>query len=266
MPVSLIHLEHPAANGESDPPLLIAHGLFGSARNFNTLGKRLATTRRVAMVDMRNHGQSPWNKDNSYPAMAEDLAEAAERLCGGKAVVLGHSMGGKAAMTLALSRPELLAGLIVADIAPVPHTHTHLAYIEAMQAIDLSQISRRAEADSMLADAVAEPMLRSFLLQNLTVEDGRAEWRINLDALEANMAALLDFPADLPEPTFDGPAYFLHGGASPYVAPETHPRIRALFPDAEIEALPGAGHWLHAEQPEAFLGKVEGWLRTVSQG
>jgi pimeloyl-ACP methyl ester carboxylesterase len=104
-------------------------------------------------------------------------------------------------------------------------------------------------------------MLRSFLLQNLNFEGGRASWRINLAALEANMAPLLDFPTDLPEPAFEGPAYFLHGGASPYVAPETHPRIHALFPDAEIEALPGAGHWLHAERPEAFLGKVEWWLK-----
>ena len=266
MPVALTHIEHPAAAGEQDPPLLIAHGLFGSARNFNTLGKRLAMTRRVVMVDMRNHGLSPWNKDNSYHAMADDLADAVQRLCGGNAVVLGHSMGGKAAMVLALSRPELLAGLIVADIAPVPHSHTHLPFIKAMQAVDLSQITRRAEADLMLADAVAEPMLRSFLLQNLRVEGGLAEWRINLAALEANMAALLDFPTDLLEPVFEGPAYFLHGGASPYVAPETHPRIRALFPDADIEALPGAGHWLHAEQPEAFLGNVEGWLRMVKPG
>ncbi|MCH8953689.1 MAG: alpha/beta fold hydrolase, partial [Proteobacteria bacterium] len=260
MPVTLSHLEHPAAQGEQAPPLLIAHGLFGSARNFNTLGRRLATTRRVVMVDMRNHGAAPWNPDNSYPALAGDLAEAVERLCDGRAVVLGHSMGGKAAMTLALTRPELLAGLIVADIAPVPHNHSHLNYIEAMQAVDLAQVTRRSEAGAMLAGAVPEPMLRGFLLQNLNVEGGRASWRLNLAALEANMAPLLDFPTDLPEAAYEGPAFFLHGGASPYVAPETHPRIRALFPDAEIEALPGAGHWLHAEQPEAFLGKVEGWL------
>ena len=263
MPVTLTHLEHPAAEGESEPPLLIAHGLFGSARNFNTLGRRLATTRRVVMVDMRNHGASPWDPDNSYPALAGDLAEAVERLCGGKAVMLGHSMGGKAAMTMALSHPELLAGLIVADIAPVAHTHSHLNYIEAMQTVDLAQVTRRSDADPMLADAVPEPMLRSFLLQNLTVEGGRASWRINLAALEANMPPLLDFPTDLPKAAFEGPAYFLHGGASPYVTPETHPRIRALFPDADIEALPGAGHWLHAEQPEAFVGKVEGWLREL---
>ncbi len=261
MPVTLTHLEHPAAQGELEPPLLIAHGLFGSARNFNTLGRRLATTRRVVMVDMRNHGQSPWDPDNSYPALAEDLAEAVTRLCGGRAVMLGHSMGGKAAMTLALSRPELLAGLIVADIAPVPHEHSHLNYIKAMQAVDLAQVARRSDADPTLAGTIPEPMLRGFLLQNLVVLDGRASWRINLAALEANMAPLLDFPADLPEAAYEGPAFFLHGGASPYVAPETHPRIRALFPDAEIEALPGAGHWLHAEHPEAFVGKVEGWLR-----
>ncbi len=263
MPVTLTHLEHPAAEGEQTPPLLIAHGLFGSARNFNTLGRRLATTRRVVMVDMRNHGQSPWEPDNSYPALAEDLTEAVTRLCGGRAVVLGHSMGGKAAMTLALTRPELLAGLIVADIAPVPHTHSHLNYIKAMQAMDLARIARRSDADPMLAGVIPEPMLRSLLLQNLVVEGGRASWRLNLAALEANMAALLDFPADLPEAAYEGPAYFLPGGASPYVAPETHPRIRALFPDAEIEALPGAGHWLHAEQPEAFLGKVDGWLKEL---
>ena len=260
MPVTLTHIEHPASQGEHEPPLLIAHGLFGSARNFNTLGRRLATTRRVVMVDMRNHGASPWDPDNSYPALAGDLADAVERLCGGKAVVLGHSMGGKAAMTLALTRPELLAGLIVADIAPVPHSHSHLNYIEAMQAVDLAQVTRRSDADPMLAKAVPEPMLRSFLLQNLNVEEGRPSWRLNLAALAANMAPLLDFPTGLPEAAFEGPAYFLHGGASPYVPPETHPRIRALFPDAEIEALPGAGHWLHAEQPEAFLAKVAGWL------
>jgi pimeloyl-ACP methyl ester carboxylesterase len=170
MPVTLAHLEHPAAQGEQHPPLLIAHGLFGSARNFNTLGKRLATTRRVVMVDMRNHGASPWDPDNSYPALADDLAEAVTRLCGGKAVVLGHSMGGKAAMTMALTHPELLAALIVADIAPVAHTHTHLNYIEAMQAVDFAQVARRSDADPMLAAEVPEPMLRSFLLQNLMMD------------------------------------------------------------------------------------------------
>lgn len=262
MAVELAHLEHPAAEGQTAPPLLIAHGLFGSARNFHTLGRRLATNRRVIMVDMRNHGQSPWDRRHTYPAMAEDLADAVERLAGGTAAVLGHSMGGKAAMVLAGTRPELVEALVVADIAPVPHEHTHLGYIRAMKAVDLARVSRRSDAEPALAEAIPEATLRSFLLQNLVVEHGRAHWRINLDALEANMDALLDFP-DLPEPAYRGPAYFLHGGKSPYVPPETHPRIRALFPAARIEALPGAGHWLHAEAPDAFIDKVGGWLAGV---
>lgn len=259
--VTLAHIDHPAAGAETQPPLLIAHGLFGSARNFNMLARRLATCRRVVAVDMRNHGASPWDPVNSYPALAEDLAEAIERLCGGRAAVLGHSMGGKAAMTLALSCPELLSAVMVADIAPMQHvTHSHWPYIRAMATLDLSGITRRSEADPLLADAIPDDTLRGFLLQNLVIADGRARWRINLAALEANMALLVDFPTDLPEEAFEGPAYFLHGGRSPYVPPEAHPRIRAYFPYAEIEALPDAGHWLHAEQPEAFLARIGGWL------
>ncbi len=263
MAVELAHLEHPPAEGEREPPLLIAHGLFGSARNFNTLGRRLATNRRVVMVDMRNHGQSPWAERTDYHAMADDLADAIERLAGGRATLLGHSMGGKAAMALALSNPELLAGLIVADIAPVAHEHTHLDYVRAMKAVDLARVSRRSDAERMLAEAVPEAPLRAFILQNLVVEGGEARWRINLDALERNMEALLDFPKNLAEAAYEGPAYFLRGEKSPYVPPETHPRIRALFPEAEIEALEGAGHWLHAEKPDAFVERVEGWLKSL---
>ena len=261
MAVELNHLEHPAAEGEREPPLLIAHGLFGSARNFQTLGKRLATTRRVVIVDMRNHGQSPWHEDNSYHALADDLADAIARLCGGRAVVLGHSMGGKAAMALGLTEPDMVEALIAADIAPVPHEHTHLDYIEAMKAVDLSRVRRRSDAEPMLAEAIPEAPLRAFILQNLVLEEGRARWRINLDALEDNMEALLGFPEDVPEPAYDGPAYFLRGGKSPYVPPETHPRIRAFFPEAEIDTLEGAGHWLHAERPDAFVEKVDRWLQ-----
>jgi pimeloyl-ACP methyl ester carboxylesterase len=265
MTVTLTHIEHPASGDETQPPLLIAHGLFGSARNFNMLARRLATCRRVVAVDMRNHGLSPWDPVNTYPAMAEDLADAIDRLCGGRASVLGHSMGGKAVMTLALTYPELLSAVMVADIAPVQHvTHSHWPYIRAMQALDLGQITRRSDADRMLADAIPDDTLRSFLVQNLSVEGGRVRWRINLPALEANMETLIDFPTDLPEEAFDGPAYFLYGARSPYVPPETHPRIRAYFPFADIEPLPDAGHWLHAEHPEAFLTRIGGWLQQAA--
>lgn len=256
--VTLTHLTHPAAGAETAPPLLIAHGLYGSARNFNSLGKRLATNRRVVMVDMRNHGESPWDADSSYAAMAADLAVAAETLCGGRAVVLGHSMGGKAAMTLALTRPDCVAALIVVDIAPVAYAHSHLSILEAMEALDLARISRRAEADPLLAPAIPEAGLRGFVLQNLKIEGGAARWRLNLAALKAGMAGLLDFP-EIGAP-YPGDALFLHGTASDYVTEASLPAIRARFPAAEIEGVPGAGHWLHAERPEAFLAAVSAWL------
>ncbi|MCL5776787.1 alpha/beta fold hydrolase [Limibaculum sp. FT325] len=263
MPVALAHLDYAAAEAEAEPPLLIAHGLFGQGRNFHTLARRLATTRRVVAVDMRNHGASPWDPVMSYEAMAEDLADAARRLCGGRANVLGHSMGGKAAMTLALSEPGVVAALVAVDIAPVPYRHSHLGYVRAMRGLDLGRVTRRSDADPLLAGAIPDAGLRAFILQSLEMKEGRAKWRLNLAALEANMEAILSFPSDLPGSAYEGPAFFLHGGASDYAAPPTHPRIRALFPAAEIEAIEGAGHWLHAERPDEFVGRVDGWLKGL---
>lgn len=265
MAVSLSHIEHAPAGDEAAPPVVIAHGLFGSGRNFNKLGRQLATDRRVILVDMRNHGTSPWHPAHDYHVMAEDLAEAIERLAGGPAVVLGHSMGGKAAMALALTDPGRVAGLITADIAPIPYAHSHEAYVQAMQAVDLSAVSRRGEADPMLADAIPEPELRAFILQNLTIEDGRARWRINLDAIADNMEALLDWPRALQAGRYGGPALFLRGERSGYMPPESHGEIRRLFPAARIEGVPEAGHWLHAERPEAFLDRVATWLGQGSE-
>jgi pimeloyl-ACP methyl ester carboxylesterase len=260
MSVRLAHMEHPARGAESGPPLLVAHGLFGSARNFNTLGRRWAESRRVVLLDMRNHGASPWADAMDYAAQADDLADAVERLAGGRALVLGHSMGGKAAMALALTRPELVAGLIVADIAPISYAHTHLGYVRAMRAVDLARVRRRSDADPMLAEAVPDPMLRSFLLQNLLVEDGAARWRLNLAVIEREMPELTGWPADWPHPRYDGPTLFLHGGASDYVPDASRAKIVALFPAAELEAIEGAGHWLHAEKPAEFAAAVERWL------
>jgi pimeloyl-ACP methyl ester carboxylesterase len=258
--VRLAHIEHPAQGSDGDPPLVVAHGLFGSGRNFNTLGRRWAAHRRVLLLDMRNHGASPWDDDMAYPAQAADLADAVERLAGGRAVVLGHSMGGKAAMALARTRPELVAGLIVADIAPMAYRHTHMAYVQAMLAVDLDRVRRRSDADPLLADGVPDPMLRAFLLQNLRVEDGAARWRINLAAIEREMPALTDWPGAWPHARFDGPALFLHGSASDYVPPESRETIARAFPAAEIDGLEGAGHWLHAEKPAEFAARVDGWL------
>ncbi len=242
------------------PPLLVAHGLFGAAQNWRSLGKRMAKKRRVIAVDMRNHGDSPRDADAGYPAMAADLAETIRAEAGGRADVLGHSMGGKAAMALALSAPETLGRLIVADIAPVAYDHAHGDYIAAMRTLDLDRVARRSDADPLLAPAIPEPPLRAFILQNLVIENGRARWRPNLDALEAGMEALLSFPDALPREAWDGPALFLRGGASDYVADRHRDAIAARFPAARIETIEGAGHWLHAEKPEPFVAAVERFL------
>jgi pimeloyl-ACP methyl ester carboxylesterase len=243
------------------PPLLIAHGLFGSARNWGAIAKRLALHRQVITVDMRNHGDSPRSPDHGYSAMAGDLAEtiaAQGGPGGGRADVLGHSMGGKAAMMLALTEPDRVRRLIVADMAPVAYGHSQMPYVRAMQAVDLAGVTRRADADAALAAEVPEPALRAFLLQSLAVEAGRARWKLNLPALADQMPTIMGFP-ETPA-SFPGPTLFLTGAKSDYVRPAHWPRIRALFPAAEHKAIPGAGHWLHADAPNAFLAEVTAFL------
>jgi pimeloyl-ACP methyl ester carboxylesterase len=237
------------------PPILIAHGLFGSARNWNVIAKRLSETRFVISVDMRNHGASPWEAPHSYAAMAEDLAQVIARF-GGRADVIGHSMGGKAAMVLALRHGTAVRRLVVADIAPVSYGHTQQGMIDAMRSVDLGAVTTRGDADRQLALSVAEPGVRAFLLQSLDVKEKR--WRLNLDQLEADMGAVLSFPEVAG--TFDGPVLMLSGAASDYVRPEHRARIKALFPAARFAKIPGAGHWLHAEKPREFEAAVAAFL------
>lgn len=238
-------------------PLLIVHGLFGSQRNWSAIAKRLALHRQVVTVDLRNHGQSPWSPTHDYLAMAADLTETLVAHAG-RMDVLGHSMGGKVAMTLALTEPDRVGRLIVADIAPVAYDHDQMRYVDAMRAVDLSGVARRSQADAALAEAVPEAAIRAFLLQSLAIESGRADWRLNLDALAAEMPKIMGFPAI--EGQFTGPTLFLTGAASDYVRPAYRDRVLALFPAAEHHALAGAGHWLHADAPNAFVAAVERFL------
>lgn len=239
------------------PPLLIAHGLYGSARNWGVIAKRLSDERQVVAVDMRNHGASPWSADHRYKDLAADLAEVIATF-GGKMDVLGHSMGGKSAMTLALSYPECVNRLIVADIAPVAYTHTQLPFIKAMRAVDLENVERRSDAEAQLAAAGVDPALQSFFTQSLDLPNKR--WRLNLDALADQMPEIMSFPQI--DTQWDGPALFLAGAASDYVLPEHRDQIRALFPQAKFARIPGAGHWLHAEKPREFEAAARAYLNA----
>ena len=250
-------LRHPAATPTSAPPLLIAHGLFGSARNWGVIARRLSDRREVLAVDMRNHGDSPRFPTQSYADMAADLAGVIAAH-GGRADVLGHSMGGKAAMMLALTEGAMVNRLVVADIAPVAYSHDQTRHITALRALDLSGLTSRAEADARLAAAVTDPALRAFFLQSLDLKATPPGWRINLDVLEAEMPKIIGWPQVAGR--FDGPTLFLSGALSHYVLPDYRDAIRTLFPAARFAKLPGAGHWLHAEKPRAFEETVRVFL------
>ncbi|HMO07748.1 MAG TPA: alpha/beta fold hydrolase [Paracoccaceae bacterium] len=257
----LVTQRHDPPGPATQPPLLIVHGLFGSGRNWGGVARRLARDRAVVTVDQRNHGESPRLSTQTYPDMAADLA-AVIGAEGAAMDLLGHSMGGKAAMMLALTRPDLVRRLVVADIAPVAYGHDQTPHIHAMRGLDLAGLDSRAEADRRLAATVPDPALRAFFLQSLDLKapDGPA-WRLNLDALEAEMPRIVGWPEGTTG-RFGAPSLFLSGTESRYVLPEHRPAIRALFPAVRFARIPGAGHWLHADRPAAFAETVDVFLRA----
>ena len=234
-------------NSTQLPDLLIVHGLYGSARNWSVINKRMSDSRRVIAVDQRNHGDSPWFDTHSYLDMAQDLAQVVEHN-GAPMDIVGHSMGGKAVMILALTRPDLVKRLLVADIAPVAYGHDQSQYIQAMQSIDLTHMEKRSEVAQALSKHVTDPALQSFFTQSLDL--GNKRWKLNLDVLQRDMHHVLGFPEVTG--SFDKPTLFLSGANSQYVLPDHRPKIKALFPNAVFAKIPNAGHWLHAEQPRAF--------------
>jgi pimeloyl-ACP methyl ester carboxylesterase len=242
------------------PPVIILHGLFGSGRNWATVARKLSASHRVIALDLRNHGDSPWAATMTYGEMADDVAEFIAASGLERPSVIGHSMGGKVAMILALGRDIALDALVVVDIAPVPYGSGFAHYVEALSAIDLSSIERRSDADEALSGAVTDPNLRAFLLQNLVARNETYVWRINLSAIEAGLTGLSQFPLTGSETAFAGPALFVAGERSGYVAPEHHGTIREYFPRANFAVLDGAGHWPHAERPGDFLSVVESFL------
>ena len=241
------------------PPLIVLHGLFGAAQNWRAIAKGLAGSRRVWTLDLRNHGNSPWNGDMSYAAMAGDVRTFMARHGLEGAAVMGHSMGGKAAMTLALTDPDLVGALIVVDIAPMARPPDLRSYVQAMADIDLSHVKRRNEVGDLLAPAVEDRSVRAFLLQNLEMKDGALQWRLNLEAIDRQMEEVGGFP-DLLDRRYGGPTHFIAGALLAYVRPEHRDLILRLFPDTTMSVIAGAGHWVHAEKPDSFLRAVRRFL------
>jgi pimeloyl-ACP methyl ester carboxylesterase len=267
--------------GESGPRVVFVHGLFGQGKNWTTIARGLADSHRVTLIDLPNHGHSPWTDRVDYLDMAELVATELEQL-GEPVTLVGHSMGGKVAMQLALRRPELLRALVVVDIAPVSYPPTggrtddpdeeaspFAAYIDAMRALDVDRLTTRDEADAALRDAVPSRMVRSFLLQSLVREglgtDGGWRWRLNLELLDRDLGELRGFPAPPAGAAFDGPVLWIAGANSTYVLDEDRPHMDALFPATRLVRIKKAGHWVHSEQPEVFLETLRRFLATVER-
>ncbi len=238
-------------------PLLILHGLFGSLDNWQTLATRWAETRMCVLVDLRNHGRSPHLGTHTYAEMAADLAAFLEDNWMHEVDVLGHSMGGKVAMRFALDFPDRLRKLVVVDMGVLRYARGHDEIFAAMRGLPLSQKLTRAELEARLRPQVPEAGVRQFLLKNLRRSGEGYAWKLNLDVLEQEYDQILE---PVGGGTWGGPALFVRGGDSGYVRDEDWAGISEVFPGAQLQTVPGAGHWVHAEQPELLYAAVETFL------
>ena len=242
------------------PPALVLHGLFGSGTNWRSIARRLEHRLECHLVDQRNHGRSPHARGMAYPALAADMLGYLDANRLDRAGFIGHSMGGKTAMTLALLAPERVRWLVVADISPAPSPSDHRPLIEALRGLAPASLATRAAADAALARAIPEPALRQFLLQNLVHDDAGLRWRIDLEAIAEALPDLTGFPPTAPGAAYPGPTLFLRGERSEYLTARHEARIRALFPSASIDTITGTGHWLHAERPAAVTDRIARFL------
>jgi esterase len=247
--------------------VVIIHGLFGSGDNWHGVAQELSSEYSVLLPDLPNHGQSPHTDDMLYPAIVEDLAETLEEHGVEHAVLMGHSMGGKVAMKFALDHPDRVAGLVVVDIAPRSYPGYHRDIIQTMRSVPVATLTARNEADRYLAKGIADRGVRAFLMKNLVrSEDGQGyAWRLNLPVIEAQYAELSSWPGGAG--AYHGPVLFVAGGKSPYMADFTLGEVAPLFPEAEIETIADAGHWVHAEARDRFVPLVTRFLhRAIEPG
>ncbi|HKK55011.1 alpha/beta fold hydrolase [Marinobacter sp.] len=259
-----VELNH-QIKGEGEP-LILLHGVFGSLDNLGVVARGLQDNWQIHSLDQRNHGKSPHTDTMTYPAMAADVLAYMDAQGLDTAAILGHSMGGKVAMQLALTAPERISAIIVADISPVTYRPRQDSVLDGLKALDTAAIKSRQEADRVLSDYVEEAGVRQFLLKNLMPvpadekddSGARYRWRLNLPVIDRCYAHLSAAPEG--EEPYRGPVLFVKGADSPYIQTKHRDTIDQLFPNAELEIIEGAGHWLHAEKPEDFIALCRRFL------
>lgn len=249
---------HAMSSGESGPRVAFCHGLFGQGRNWNQIAKGLDDICRPTLLDLPDHGRSPWTERFDYVGAAGHVAQSLRAIDPDEPwTVVGHSMGGKIAMLVALTEPELVERLAVVDISPAATTgFTEFeTYISAMRAMDLDAIDSRARADEAMREAAPDPGVRGFLLQNLRRDGDGWRWQPNLEVIGRDIETIGGWPADeiSQQPPFEGPVLWLSGGESSYVSDDNETQMRRLFPRVRHVTVKGAGHWVHSEQPEVTI-------------
>lgn len=246
---------HTTSYGDQGSRVVFLHGLFGQGKNWTQIGKALAPDHRVTLVDLPHHGRSPWHERFDFLAIADQVAELLSP--DDPVVLVGHSMGGKVAMVLALRRPDLVARLCVVDVSPVGYgkVSEFARFIEAMQRLDLATLSERSDADEALAEAVPSSTVRSFLLQNLRREGDSWRWQVNLDVLGADLCEVSGWPEEqlAGAAAYQGAVLWIAGARSDYVRDEYEPEMDRWFPHHRRVTVKNAGHWVHSEQPEVFV-------------
>lgn len=246
--------------GEPNPTIIILHGLLGSLDNWQTIAKQLSSTHQVYIIDQRNHGRSPHTDEMNYELLVQDVVEFCAQQQILKTTVIGHSMGGKTAMLLALLHPELIDKLFVVDIAPTFYDGGHESILFAMAEAPLKSTDRREDIDKFLQPRIHDFGVRQFILKNLSRnEKGQFEWKCNFEALILNYRLLMDFPKV--EKQFSDKTYFIKGEASNYINQDNWDACDQYFPNNEIIEIENAGHWVHADNPTRFLEKINQLLK-----
>lgn len=258
-PTSLLNYQLlKAKSGEQRPYLTLIHGLFGSLENLNMVAKVLSEHFNVVSVDVRNHGNSFHQEGMDYQTLAKDVVNLLDHLDIAETLLLGHSMGGKIAMTIALTQPERVTKLVVADIAPIAYPAHHQQIIEGLLAIDHSQVMKRSDADKQLSAFVEDAGVRQFLLRNLKITEQGSEFKCSVEKIAQGYSQIM--AATESSTTYDQPTLFVKGGNSNYITAEHREAINALFSNSSAKIIQGAGHWLHAEKTVAFNKIVSDFL------